>query len=254
MTASHPDLSRRALLGGGLRRSVRERFDEQAAEGERTRPPEPPPWSAEEWAPLAARGEPWLPRLLDAVALEPGMRLLDLTAAADGLEAGAEVVRGHPRAPRLPLEDAGADAAVSLFHVIHARDMRAAGRELERVLRPGGRLALLTWASGGAIAELLRLARRFRRTHPGDARPERWGSYEGLMLALEPFPGFETAALETTWRFPDAGTLWQAVGRPIFAEAQRPDVERRLAPFLREDGGGLELRVEASLVSARRPG
>ena len=94
---------------------------------------------------------------------------------------------------------------------------------------------------------------------PGFATEEhelRWTfpDADALWDALEPFPGFETAALETTWRFPDAGTLWQAVGRPIFAEAQRPDVGRRLAPFLREDGGGLELRVEASFVSARRPG
>jgi SAM-dependent methyltransferase len=260
MPATNSDLSRRALLAGGLLRSVRARFDEQIAEPEPPRAPAPPRWTAEEWTSLAARGAPCVPPLLDALALEPGTRLLDV-AAVDGplanaaSERGAEVVRAHPRVPTLPHEDASVDAAGSLFGIVHAKHVRGMGRELERVLRPGGRLALLTWASGGALGELLRLARGSRRVGRADARPERWGAYEGLMLALERFPGFEVQTLPLTWRFADPDGLWGAVSLPeaVFSDDQRPLVEARLQPFVQVAEGALELRVDACLVTAIRP-
>jgi demethylmenaquinone methyltransferase / 2-methoxy-6-polyprenyl-1,4-benzoquinol methylase len=46
-------------------------------------------------------------------------------------------------ATRLPLPDASADAATVAFGIRNVQDTAAACRELARVLRPGGRLAIL---------------------------------------------------------------------------------------------------------------
>lgn len=46
---------------------------------------------------------------------------------------------------RLPCQDARFDAVVCVFGIFFVPDMAAAVRELWRVVRPGGRLALTTW-------------------------------------------------------------------------------------------------------------
>jgi SAM-dependent methyltransferase len=108
--------------------------------------------------------------LLDAAAVGPGSRVLDLATgpgyvAAGARERGASVLgvdvapamvqlarQLHPDidfrqadAEALPFEDRAFDAVVSNFVVPHlGRPERAVG-ELTRVLRNGGRLALTTW-------------------------------------------------------------------------------------------------------------
>jgi SAM-dependent methyltransferase len=59
---------------------------------------------------------------------------------------GVTYVQGN--ALELPFEDGAFDAAVSVFGVIFA-DLDAAAGELARVVRPGGRLFLVTLVSGG---------------------------------------------------------------------------------------------------------
>jgi demethylmenaquinone methyltransferase/2-methoxy-6-polyprenyl-1,4-benzoquinol methylase len=107
-------------------------------------------------------------RLAARAAVAPGDRVLDaccgtgdlaLAAAAEGGEvtgldfspamleraarksAEIEWVQGDLLA--LPFEDGSFDAVTVGFGVRHAEDLDAALRELRRVLRPGGRLALL---------------------------------------------------------------------------------------------------------------
>jgi ubiquinone/menaquinone biosynthesis C-methylase UbiE len=48
---------------------------------------------------------------------------------------------------RLPLKDASADAALCCFALMHLPDPGRAVAEAARVLRPGGRFALATWAA-----------------------------------------------------------------------------------------------------------
>ncbi|HTE73998.1 MAG TPA: class I SAM-dependent methyltransferase [Actinomycetes bacterium] len=50
---------------------------------------------------------------------------------------------------QMPLEDASADAVMSIDALLFTPDKAAAVRELARVLRPGGRLVLTTWDYSG---------------------------------------------------------------------------------------------------------
>ncbi|BEL06796.1 class I SAM-dependent methyltransferase [Actinoplanes sichuanensis] len=108
--------------------------------------------------------------LLDAASVGRGDRLLDVgtgtgTVAGLGHDRGAEVtgvdaepgmievarqrVPGvefrHALLPRLPFADGEFDAAVGNFVVNHVGDPVAAVRELARVVRPGGRVAVTIW-------------------------------------------------------------------------------------------------------------
>jgi SAM-dependent methyltransferase len=83
---------------------------------------------------LALRAEGWDPVVIDC---EPAMLA---PAAAKGLD----TIEGD--AQRLPLADASVDAAMLVSMLHHVEDPAAALAEARRILRPGGRLALMVFA------------------------------------------------------------------------------------------------------------
>lgn len=139
---------------------------------------------------LPALFEPWVGRVADAARVEPGQRVLDVAcgtgvlarALADRVRPGGSVVgldvnegmlavarRKAPAiewvegaAESLPFEDERFDAVVSQFGLMFFDDRRGAIREMVRVLRPGGRLAVAVWdrlertPGYAAMADLLR--------------------------------------------------------------------------------------------------
>jgi SAM-dependent methyltransferase len=113
-------------------------------------------------------------RVVEALAIEPGARVLDVACGTGGValraaRAGADVVGIDISADQLakarraaeqgrvairfdegdceelPYADAEFDAVASAFGAIFAPDHRRAARELARVCRAGGRLALTAW-------------------------------------------------------------------------------------------------------------
>ena len=144
----------------------------------------------------------WGPVLCDAAAISSGQRVLDVACgtgaltvavagrvspggAVFGLDANPEMLavarRKHAdidwhagRAESLPFADASFDAVVSQFGLMFFDDRIAALREMQRVLRPGGRLAVAVcdalerspgYASLAALLERLfgkRIADAFR--------------------------------------------------------------------------------------------
>ncbi len=76
------------------------------------------------------------------------------------------------RAEALPCEDARFDAVLCQFGLMFFEDRVGGLRQMMRVLRPGGRLAIAVWAtleSSPGFAELARLVERHCGTRPAEA-------------------------------------------------------------------------------------
>jgi SAM-dependent methyltransferase len=92
-------------------------------------------------------------------------------AAAEQLD--VQFVEGDAENLRFP--DAFFDAVLSIYGVMFAPDHHRAARELVRVCRPGGRIALASWTPGGFIGETFRVFSRYMPPAPGLQPPVCWG-------------------------------------------------------------------------------
>ncbi|MEU8799400.1 methyltransferase domain-containing protein [Spirillospora sp. NPDC048819] len=117
-------------------------------------------------------------------------------AAAEGLEVAFET--GDAR--RLGHPDGSFDVAVSTFGVQYVPDHRGTADELLRVVRPGGRIAVASWAPDGYLGELLRLVEQYTAGSAGPPAPTLWGTAKHV----EDLFGPHVSALDCTerqWRF-----------------------------------------------------
>jgi SAM-dependent methyltransferase len=159
-------------------------------------------WSARNMARMGARttGVDIAPDLLNAA------RALSahLDPPIDFVEADAEA---------LPFEDGAFDAVISTFGVMFAADHEAAARELARVCRPGGRLALIVWAPEGAVQEFLGIIGKYSPNPPPDPSPLAWGEPDHAALLGDAFeltfePGVNDhylGGVEAAWNWYAAG-------------------------------------------------
>lgn len=124
-------------------------------------------WSARNMARMGAR--------TTGVDIAP-----DLLAAARELSAhlDPEIDFVEADAEALPFDDGAFDAVISTFGVMFAGDHTAAARELARVCRPGGRIALIVWAPEGAVQEFLGIIGKYNPNPPPDPSPLAWGKPE----------------------------------------------------------------------------
>jgi SAM-dependent methyltransferase len=160
-------------------------------------------------------GTGWAARLaarrgarVTGVDIAPGM-LVAAERLSEGLEPRPAFVQAPAEA--LPFADGHFDGVISTYGVIFANDPMAAIAEMARVLRPGGRLALATWADEpeGYIARFFALIGRWSDAPPPAASPFDWGRPDWLDAALA--DRFEIACRpQTTWLYaPDAETVWE---------------------------------------------
>ena len=89
-------------------------------------------------------------------------------------------------AERMPFGDATFDAVVSTFGVMFAGNPEAAASELARVVRPGGRIALSTWAPDGNVFGMFQVMRAYMPAPPSPAPPSpfAWGRPERVRELL----------------------------------------------------------------------
>jgi SAM-dependent methyltransferase len=169
-------------------------------------------WASGDFSVVASRIVFQAEYLCETADLQAGWRVLDVAtgsgnAALAAARRGCEVVgvdfvpalleRGRLRAEvdhldvtflegdaeDLPFPDASFDAVISIYGVMFAPDHRRAAAELARVCRPGGRIALASWAPDGFIGETFRVFSRYLPPAPGLQPPVRWGD-EGYLRSL----------------------------------------------------------------------
>jgi len=137
---------------------------------------------------------------------------------------------GVGNAESLPLEDASLDAVVSTFGVMFAAQPERAAAELGRVVKPGGRIVLATWAEDGNVAAMFGILRRFMPAPPAGPSPFAWGRPERIRELLG--SSFELELEEgTNWfRYPSgesAWNFWREHYGPIQSLAAALDEPRR---------------------------
>jgi ubiquinone/menaquinone biosynthesis C-methylase UbiE len=219
----------------------------------------------------------WAPQLADAAGVSPGVRVLDVACgtgvlAREAARRGAKVTgldrnegmlavarRVAPTvdwrsglAESLPFPDRSFESVASQFALMFFEDRAASLREMWRVLRPGGRLAVAVWdtldRSPGYAAMTVLLKRLF-----GDAIAEQLrapfvlGDIEALrsLFAEAGIPHAQIRTRDGTARFPSieswvhtdvkgwtlADLIDDAQYRTLLSEAKK-----ELTVYLRPDG------------------
>jgi SAM-dependent methyltransferase len=193
---------------------------------------------------------------------KPGERILDLStgtgwtsrlvarrgAAVGGVDNAADLLdaaRARADEEHLPIEyqlgdaedlpfaDGEFDAVVSTFGVMFASRQEAAAAELARVCRPGGRIALTTWTSDGAIFKMFGVMKQYMPPpSPAPRSPFEWGRADRLRELLGEEFELRFEAGVSNYREPDGEAAWQAFSTgygPTRTLAASLDPERRAA-------------------------
>lgn len=108
----------------------------------------------------------------------------ELLAAAMEISANLPIKFQLGDAECLPFADRTFDGVISTFGVMFAADQAQAAREIARVCRPGGRLALATWAPDGAVAEFFDVLAKYSDAPPPPSSPMAWGDPEHVTALL----------------------------------------------------------------------
>lgn len=172
-------------------------------------------WSTGDYSVIASLVHPVSERLIDEADLHAGWRVVDVAtgsgnAAIAAARLGCDVVgidyvpelldRARERvdaerldiglaeadAHSLPFGDGEFDAATSVFGVMFAADPARAARELVRVVRPHGTIALANWTPTGFVGEMFRVMTSHVPSLIRVPSPFVWGTEPGLRSLFAP--------------------------------------------------------------------
>jgi ubiquinone/menaquinone biosynthesis C-methylase UbiE len=171
----------------------------------------------------------------------------------------------------LELRDHTFDAVGSLLGLVYFPDLAAGARELRRVLRIGGRAAVVTWAPDGFAVQRIVLD-ALERVLPDE--PLRPTTLPPLFRLTDPsvvemlmqdagFASVDVRVLEHIWRIPEPEAFfqslpsWSASIRPVFQrlELEIDGVQEAAAAFadlVRERAGEDGLPVQMLLAVGSR--
>jgi SAM-dependent methyltransferase len=172
-------------------------------------------WAMGDYPAVATEVIPSLgPVLVEATGIAPGDKVLDVAAGSGNASipaalAGADVVAsdltpdlvetGRQAAARvgatlrwevadaeaLPYADAEFDVAISCVGVMFAPHHQEAADELVRVVRPGGRIGLLSWTPAGFIGRMFATMKPYAPPPPPGAQPPPlWGEEQHVRELL----------------------------------------------------------------------
>ncbi len=149
-------------------------------------------------------------------------------AAAEGLPIEYQI----GDAEDLPFEDAEFDAVVSTFGVMFASRPEAAARELARVCRKGGRIALTTWLADGNLFKMFQVMKAYMPAPPTPApsSPFEWGRTERIRELLGGAFDLRFERGVSYYREPSAEAAWETFSKgygPTRSLATSLDPDRR---------------------------
>ena len=190
-------------------------------------------WASGDYSAVATLIVPVAERLVDFADLRAGTEVLDVATGSGnaalaaarlqsrvvGIDYVPELLeRGRTRAAaeglaidlregdaeNLPFADASFDAVISVFGSMFAPNHRATAREMLRVTRPAGTIAVASWTPDGFLGDLFRLVAQFAPPPPGIPSPLLWGTAEHLESIFGSDVEWVHAAARFTFRFPSA--------------------------------------------------
>jgi len=170
-------------------------------------------WGLGDYAAVAERISDAGELIVERARIEPGMDVLDVAcgtgnATIPAARAGARVT-GLDFAPalleiarercadamveidfvegdaqELPFDDASFDRVVSVFGHMFAPDHRRTADEMKRVLRPGGAIAVASWAPDGVIGRMVGVTAELIPPPPDVQPPLLWGTEDHVRELL----------------------------------------------------------------------
>jgi ubiquinone/menaquinone biosynthesis C-methylase UbiE len=190
-------------------------------------------WASGDYSAVATLIVPVAEHLVDLADLRAGSRVLDVAtgsgnAALAAARLGCDVVgidyvdalldRGRERAAaehltidlrpgdaeHLRFADASFDAVLSVFGSMFAPDHDQTAREIARVTRPGGTIALASWTPDGFLGHLFRTVAQYAPPPPGIASPMLWGDADHLTTLFGRTVSWTHTTETFTFRFPSA--------------------------------------------------
>jgi SAM-dependent methyltransferase len=101
-------------------------------------------------------------------------------------EAGVEIEWIEGDAQKLPFDDASFDVVTSVFGCMFVPDQRTEAREMARVLKPGGRMAVCAWTPEGNPGRMFITTAKHRPPPPeGFQPPILWGNEDHVRQLFE---------------------------------------------------------------------
>ena len=172
----------------------------------------------------AVRAEPGAARVLGVDFAGTMLQHGHAKIAAAGVAARAQLVRGD--ATRLPVADHSVDAVTIAFGIRNVQDTGAACRELVRVLKPGGRVAILEFGLPGVPGLKQLYGWYFLRILPRVGRlvSSHGGAYSYLPASVGAFPwGQDFVDVLTAAGLVDATSKPMTLGVVYLYNARTPD-------------------------------
>lgn len=245
---------------------------------------------------LPALFQQWAPRLVAAAQVERGQRVLDVACGTgvvartlaervgpEGSVVGIDINGGMLAVARqlapeivwiegpaesLPFDDSTFDAVTSQFGLMFFQDPAGAIREMVRVLRPGGRLAIAVWDTLDNTPGYAAMASLLQRLFGDDTAaslhaPYSLGDPEALRSIFDEagVRGVDVTTHAGTARFPSIRSWvftdvkgWTAadmVDDDGFARLVS-EAERELRPFV-DARGRVSFSAPAHVATARKP-
>jgi SAM-dependent methyltransferase len=187
------------------------------------------------------------------------------TARRQASERGLEIAFEVADAEHLPYDDASFDIVTSSIGAIFAPDHAAVASELARVCRPGGRLGMTAWMTGGGVDRFFEIINTYAPPpHPDAGVPFQWAEPEYCEMRLGDAFELEFSEHNSPWEAETPAEVWDLMSEsfgpiktllgilpPERAESFRAEMFEYLEDERTPDGINLE-RLYRLIVGVRR--